>query len=51
MTRSDMSEEQADVVVVGAGPAGATTACWLADRGLAVALFEKGTVPTRQGVR
>src|SRR6478735_2260047 len=45
MTRSDMSEEQADVVVVGAGPAGATTACWLADQGLSVALLEKGTFP------
>jgi len=40
-----MSEEQADVVVVGAGPAGATTACWLADQGLSVALLEKGTFP------
>ena len=40
-----MSEQQADVVVVGAGPAGATTACWLADQGLSVALLEKGTFP------
>mgnify|MGYP002138476020 CR=1 FL=1 len=34
-----MSEELADVIVVGAGPAGATTACWLADQGLSVALL------------
>ena len=40
-----MSDEHADVVVVGAGPAGATTACWLADQGLNVALLEKGTFP------
>ena len=40
-----MSEQQADVIVVGAGPAGATTACWLADQGLSVALLEKGTFP------
>ena len=40
-----MSDEHADVVVVGAGPAGATTACWLADQGLSVALLEKGTFP------
>ena len=40
-----MSDEQADVVVVGAGPAGATTACWLADQGLSVALLEKSTFP------
>jgi menaquinone-9 beta-reductase len=40
-----MSEELADVIVVGAGPAGATTACWLADRGLGVALLEKSSFP------
>lgn len=40
-----MSAEHADVVVVGAGPAGASTACWLADQGLAVALLEKGEFP------
>ena len=40
-----MSEELADVIVVGAGPAGATTACWLADQGLSVALLEKSSFP------
>ncbi|MFT3860846.1 geranylgeranyl reductase family protein [Micropruina sp.] len=40
-----MPDEHADVVVVGAGPAGASTACWLADQGLSVALLEKGTFP------
>jgi flavin-dependent dehydrogenase len=36
---------EADVVVVGAGPAGATTAAYLADRGLQVALLEKTSFP------
>ena len=40
-----MSDQHADVIVVGAGPAGATAACWLADRGLSVALLEKGRFP------
>ena len=40
-----MSDEHADVIVVGAGPAGATTACWLADRGLTVTLLEKSRFP------
>lgn len=40
-----MSDEQADVIVVGAGPAGASTASWLADRGLSVALLEKSSFP------
>ena len=40
-----MSDEHADVIVVGAGPAGATAACWLADRGLSVALLEKSRFP------
>lgn len=40
-----MSEELADVIVVGAGPAGSSTACWLADQGLSVALLEKSNFP------
>lgn len=36
---------EADVVVVGAGPAGATAATWLARRGLSVALLEKSSFP------
>ncbi len=36
---------QADVIVVGAGPGGATAAAYLADRGLTVALLEKATFP------
>ncbi len=36
---------EADVVVVGAGPAGSATAAYLADRGLDVALLEKATFP------
>ena len=35
----------ADVVVVGAGPAGSTTAAYLADRGLDVVLLEKASLP------
>lgn len=35
----------ADVIVVGAGPGGSTTAAYLADRGLDVALLEKATFP------
>jgi menaquinone-9 beta-reductase len=35
----------ADVVVVGAGPGGSTTAAYLAARGLDVALLEKATFP------
>lgn len=47
MTRSrdTSSLVEADVVVVGAGPAGATAATWLARRGLSVALLEKATFP------
>ncbi|HEV2375768.1 MAG TPA: geranylgeranyl reductase family protein [Streptosporangiaceae bacterium] len=36
---------EADVVVVGAGPAGATTAYYLANAGLSVLLLEKSTFP------
>ncbi len=36
---------ETDVVVVGAGPAGSTTAAYLAERGLEVALLEKATFP------
>ncbi|MEO5875365.1 MAG: geranylgeranyl reductase family protein [Streptosporangiaceae bacterium] len=37
--------EAADVIVVGAGPAGATTAYYLAQAGLRVLLLEKATFP------
>lgn len=39
------SDEDADVVVVGAGPAGATAATYLARAGLDVLLLEKSTFP------
>ncbi|WP_395109139.1 geranylgeranyl reductase family protein [Actinomadura sp. SCN-SB] len=39
------STRQADAIVVGAGPAGASTAYWLAQSGLDVALLEKATFP------
>ncbi|MFF5264177.1 geranylgeranyl reductase family protein [Actinomadura viridis] len=39
------STRQADVIVVGAGPAGASTAYWLAQSGLDVLLLEKATFP------
>ena len=39
------NEMQADVIVVGAGPAGAATAAHLARRGLEVILLEKATFP------
>ena len=40
-----MSETQADVIVVGAGPGGSTAARYLAERGLEVALLEKSSFP------
>jgi len=40
-----MSDTQADVVVVGAGPGGSTAARYLAERGLAVTLLEKSAFP------
>ncbi|MBA9001417.1 geranylgeranyl reductase family protein [Thermomonospora cellulosilytica] len=39
------SSGQADVIVVGAGPAGSATAYWLAQAGLDVLLLEKATFP------
>ncbi|GAA4150142.1 geranylgeranyl reductase family protein [Actinomadura keratinilytica] len=39
------STRQADVIVVGAGPAGSSTAYWLAQAGLDVLLLEKATFP------
>ena len=38
-------DRDADVIVVGAGPAGATTACYLAQSGLDVLLLEKAVFP------
>jgi len=43
-----LSAEHADVVVVGAGPAGSTAAFHLARAGLQVALLEKATFPGRR---
>ena len=40
-----MSDTQADVIVVGAGPGGSTVARYLAERGLEVALLEKSSFP------
>ncbi|MDX6741745.1 geranylgeranyl reductase family protein [Actinocorallia sp. A-T 12471] len=42
---SEHSPEAADVIVVGAGPAGSTTAYYLAQTGLKVLLLEKATFP------
>ena len=42
---SDSGVVESDVVVVGAGPGGATAAHWLARRGLTVSLLEKSTFP------
>ncbi|WP_243831893.1 geranylgeranyl reductase family protein [Naumannella halotolerans] len=39
------AEAEADVIVVGAGPAGSTAAAYLARRGLDVLLLEKSTFP------
>jgi len=36
---------EADVIVVGAGPAGSAAACYLARSGLDVLLLEKATFP------
>ena len=47
MTRTTADERQADVIVVGAGPAGATTAYHLAQTGLDVLLLEKTSSPAR----
>lgn len=45
MTESALSERSADVIVVGAGPAGSTTAYYLAKSGLNVLLLEKTAFP------
>ena len=37
--------ERADVAIVGGGPGGSSTAAFLAERGLSVALFERETFP------
>ena len=45
MTRTTADARQADVIVVGAGPAGASTAYHLANAGLDVLLLEKASFP------
>ncbi|HET9761030.1 MAG TPA: FAD-dependent oxidoreductase, partial [Nocardioidaceae bacterium] len=45
MTRTSADARQADVIVVGAGPAGASTAYHLANAGLDVLLLEKASFP------
>lgn len=45
MTETAASERSADVIVVGAGPAGSTTAYYLAKAGLDVLLLEKTAFP------
>jgi geranylgeranyl reductase family protein len=45
MTRTTADERQADVIVVGAGPAGAATAFHLAQSGVDVLLLEKASFP------
>src|SRR5690349_4174272 len=45
MTGSTVPTEQADVIVVGAGPAGASTAFHLAQAGADVLLLEKSSFP------
>src|SRR6187200_2734986 len=45
MTKPTASERQADVIVVGAGPGGATAASYLAQAGLDVLLLEKSEFP------
>ncbi len=45
MTRTTADQRQADVIVVGAGPAGASAAFHLAQAGVDVLLLEKSTFP------
>ncbi|WP_339114935.1 FAD-binding oxidoreductase [Thioclava sp. GXIMD2076] len=51
VTTSDVLPESADVVVVGAGIVGVTSALFLAERGLKVVVLEKGRVAGEQSGR
>ena len=50
LTTSELPAE-ADVVVIGGGIIGASTALFLAERGVSVALCEKGTIAGEQSSR
>ena len=45
MSGTTTEQSAADVVVVGAGPAGSSAAYWLASAGLDVAVLEKAAFP------
>ncbi|MEJ7743688.1 MAG: FAD-dependent oxidoreductase [Nocardioidaceae bacterium] len=51
MTESTAFQRQADVIIVGAGPAGSTAAAYLASAGVDVLLLEKISLPAREGLR
>ncbi len=51
VTPNDVMPSSADVVVIGAGIAGITTAMELAERGLSVVVLEKGEVAAEQSSR
>lgn len=46
--QAPLTDRSADVIIVGAGPAGATAATYLARAGVDVLLLEKSTFPGRR---